>query len=63
MERISLKAARVNAGLTQSELADMLKVHRNTIASWENNPKSLSIEEAEKICSILKVEMNQIFFG
>lgn len=63
MEKISLKAARINAGLTQDDLGKMMNVHRNTVAAWEKNPKSISIETAEKICAALKVKISYIFFG
>lgn len=33
--KISLAAARVNAGLTQSDVAQMLKVGKQTIVNWE----------------------------
>lgn len=41
--RISIKAARVNAGLTQREVAKTLGVSRETIINWEKGktfPKS-----------------------
>ena len=63
MEKLTLKAARVNANLTQKQLGDLMNVHENTIASWENDPKKLSIENAEKLCHILKVPFRNIFFG
>ena len=62
MNKITLKAARVNAGLTQEELAKKMGVHRLTIASWEANPASMKIKEAESICSVLGVSFSQIFF-
>ena len=33
--KISLKAARVNAGLSQQEVADKLGVSKHTIINWE----------------------------
>lgn len=33
--KISLKAARVNANLTQQEVADTLQVSKHTIINWE----------------------------
>lgn len=35
MPKISLEAARVNAGLTQKELAEKLGVSNTTIVNWE----------------------------
>lgn len=33
---ISLAAARVNAGLTQTDVASKMHVSKNTIVNWEN---------------------------
>ncbi|WP_077317620.1 helix-turn-helix transcriptional regulator [Virgibacillus proomii] len=44
--QLSLKALRVNAGLTQQDVADRLGVRRETIINWENEktkPKELVI--------------------
>ena len=50
MLKISLAAARVNAGLTQKELADKCLVSESTVVSWEAgktlpNAKKLSLLE------------------
>lgn len=63
MDKVSLKSARVNAGLTQDEFAKLMGVHRNTVASWEADPKCMSIQEAEKTCKVLNKNFEQIFFG
>lgn len=39
MDKITLKAARVNAGLTQEQAAKAAGVGRNTIISWERGRK------------------------
>lgn len=39
--KISLKAARVNANLTQSELARAVGVTKMTINAWENGRKAI----------------------
>jgi len=62
MDRLSIKAARVNANLTQEALAEKMGVHRQTIAAWETNPAAIKIKEAERLCSILGVSFSQIFF-
>ncbi len=61
MSKMTLKAARVNVNLTQEQLAKKMKVHRNTVASWGSNPKMLLISEAEKICIILNMKIEQFF--
>ena len=50
-ERISLKAMRVNRGLTIQQMADACKVHPDPIIQWEagkrfpNVPKILALQE------------------
>ena len=61
MEKMTIKAARINVGLTQEMLAEKMGVHRQTISSWESNPSAMQIKEAERLCSILGVSFNQIF--
>jgi len=44
--QLSLKALRVNAGLTQQDVADRLGVSNSTVVKWENDkerPKELVI--------------------
>ena len=53
--KISLKAARVNANLTQQEAADKLGVSKHTIISWElgrAKPKKYAIIALAKIYNI-----------
>ena len=63
MGKITVKAARVNAGLTQEELANKMGVHRSTISSWETNPSTMQIKDAELLCKILNISISKIFFG
>ena len=43
--RISLAAARVNAGLTQAEVAKTLHISPNTLVAWEKvNPNRLFLK-------------------
>ena len=61
-ERLSLKSARMMRGLTQSEMAEKLNVHRNTYAHWEEEPETISMAKANEICSILNVPIDNIIF-
>ena len=63
--KITLKAARVNAGLTQKELAEKIGKSETTIVKWENGQtgKKISIENLEKLCKILNIGFNDIFFN
>lgn len=62
--KITLKAARVNAGLTQKELAEKIGITEPTIIKWEKDEvgRYITIEFLEKICSVLNVSPSQIFF-
>lgn len=62
MNRMTIKAARVNAGYTQEELANKLGVHRLTISSWESEPSTMKIKDAEALCKVLNITIDQIFF-
>ena len=55
MLQISLASARVNAKMTQEEVAKAIKVSKNTIVNWENGrsePKSSQIRELSELYNI-----------
>lgn len=53
--QISLKAARVNAKMTQREVANKIGVDRQTIISWESGKSKIGVEEFFKLCDLYKV--------
>lgn len=57
---ITLKAARVNAELTQAELAEKLGVSPLTILSWESKKTKIPIESLMKLCEICCVRADDI---
>lgn len=58
--KISLKAARVNAGLTQKDLAIRTNKNPQTILNWENGYTQIPLKEFKLICKILNVDENNI---
>lgn len=62
MLRITLKAARVNAGLSQKEVADTLGVSNKTICSWENSDTFPSANYIDKLCKLYNVSYDDIIF-
>lgn len=50
MPKISLKAARVNAGFTQDELAEKLKVSRATVNAWERGRVEMKPHHVYAFC-------------
>lgn len=50
MFKISLEAARVNAGLSQKEAAGLLKVSTTTLCNWETGKTIPGAEKIDLIC-------------
>ena len=56
-----IKEYRNRSNITQQELADIVKVSRQTINSIEKNRYRPSVELAIKICNILNVKVEELF--
>lgn len=61
MYQISLEAARVNAKLSQREVAKLMNVNVGTISNWENGKTSLSADQFKTLCGIYNCPMDIIF--
>lgn len=59
--KISLKAARVNAGLTQTQAATKAGKNKMTISNWENGKNPIDSFSLEKLCTIYGVTIDDIF--
>ena len=59
--KISLKAARVNANLTQEDVAKQLHKGKQTITNWENGHTSIDIANFTALCSLYGVNPDNIF--
>lgn len=59
--QISLEACRVNARLTQKELADKLSVSVTTIWNWERGETEPSLSQLRKISELSSVPLDFIF--
>ena len=62
MLKITLAAARVNAGLTQKEVADMLDVSNKTVCNWENGKGYPSPKQIDMLCEIYGISYDNIIF-
>ena len=49
MIQISLAAARVNAQMTQEEVAKKMNVSKNTVVNWEKGKTEPSISQSKQI--------------
>lgn len=54
--QISLKAARVNAELTQKEASERMGIDVSTIVSWESGRTSPKATQLQKLCDIYGLE-------
>ena len=60
--KISMRAARINAGKTQEEVATALKVSKKTIISWEKGKTSPTVEKAREFCHFCGIPYDAISF-
>lgn len=63
MKRLTLASARVNAGLTQEEMANKLEVSPPTYKAWENYKRRIPADKLRKFCEITGFSMDLIFLS
>ncbi len=59
---ITLKAARVNADMSQAEAAKRLGISKNTLCNYENYRTVPDIEMSKKIAALYNWSVNDIIF-
>lgn len=57
----SLKALRVNAGLTQANAAKALNVSRNTVSKWERGETFPDAKKLKSLCELYRCNIGDIF--
>lgn len=58
-----IKRLRLDKGITQKQMADLMGVSQTAIALWENGNRSISIETLRKFSVILGVEIMELLPG
>lgn len=58
--QISLAAARVNAGMTQEDVAKALKVSKNTIVNWEKGETEPKISRIRELSELYNMPLDNI---
>lgn len=58
--QISLRAARVNAGLTQDDVARALRKSKQTIVNWENGKSRIDLGNFAALCNLYKIPEDNI---
>ena len=59
--QISMAAARVNAGMTQNDVAREMHVSKQTIVNWENGKIIPNFAQFSMFCRIVKAPEDLIF--
>lgn len=58
--KISLKAARTNAGYSQERAAKAAGIARSTLAKWEEGKTEPRARDFKKLCMLYKVPMENV---
>lgn len=58
--KITLRAARVNAGLTQQEAGKRIGVDRGTIIRWERGDTRPKADQLEALCALYQIPIECI---
>lgn len=61
--QISLAAARVNANLTQDDVAKKLKITKNTLVAWEKGISEPKVTQACELSKLYNMPLDCIFFA
>lgn len=61
MSQISMAAARVNANMTQEEMASVLHITRQTYAAYESGRSKMKAEHFLAFCEVTGFSPNDIF--
>ena len=61
--QISLAAARVNAGMSQKDVARQMHITEATLVSWEKGNTEPKPSQARELEKIYNFPMDYIFFG
>ena len=62
MAKMTLKAARVNAGFTQIHAATLLGVSNKTLCGWEKGQSFPTPKHIDKICRLYGVSYAELTF-
>lgn len=56
-----LKKARMRAGLSQEEVAKILKISRQSISKWENDKARPSLDNLSKLCQTYNISLDHVY--
>lgn len=61
MLQISLAAARVNAGMTQKDVAHEMHISKQTVVNWEKGNSEPTISQSRRLSELYKMPLTNIF--
>lgn len=59
--RISLAAARVNAEMTQEDVAREMRISKNTVVNWEKGKSEPTISQSRELSKLYNMPLEYIF--
>ena len=59
--QITLAAARVNAGMTQEDVAVRMHVSKNTVINWEKGKESPAFATLQALSALYRIPIDNIF--
>jgi transcriptional regulator with XRE-family HTH domain len=62
MLKITLASARVNAGLSQKEVCEKLKISNTTLCAWETYKSYPNIRHVNALCELYGVSLDNLKF-
>lgn len=62
MAKMTLRAARVNAGLSQYQAAEQLEISNKTLGNWETGRSYPPADKIDKICQLYGVSYDDLTF-
>lgn len=62
MAKMTLKAARVNAGFSQKEASGRLNISNKTLCNWEKGVSFPKANKIEALCNLYGITYDDIIF-
>lgn len=59
--KLRLSALRVNAGLTQEDVAEKMHINKATLGKWENYKTFPNAAQLNELCGLYNCTMDDVF--
>ncbi|MDY4338150.1 helix-turn-helix transcriptional regulator [Streptococcus sp. 21WXBC0057M1] len=63
MQKMTLRALRINYSLSAKEVADKLGIHQQTLLKYEHDSSKIPMDLLDKLARLYNVEKDFIFLG